>query len=62
MCTTTGSTAECLDENAVCTDETNRKKCRCRFCYYDNDLDNANVGGNCIRSRFLSDDLDIIFL
>jgi len=48
----TGAAIECLDSNSVCTTESGGgNKCRCTAQYYDNDLNDGNVGGTCVSSK-----------
>ena len=47
-CTNANSTTDCLDSNSECTTVDSSTKCRCTSQYYDNDLDDSNVGGVCV--------------
>ena len=51
-CTSPGAATGCLDSNSICTAESGGgNKCRCTALYYDNDLDDSNVGGTCTPSK-----------
>ena len=50
-CTAAGTNTECLDSNSKCTTVDSSTKCRCTAQYYDNDLDDSNVGGVCVPSK-----------
>lgn len=50
-CNTTGTARECSDSNSVCTTVDSSTKCRCTAQYYDNDMNDDNVGGVCTLSK-----------
>ena len=50
-CSTVGTTRECLDSNSECTTESGGNTCRCTAGYYDNDMNDDNVGGVCTLSK-----------
>ena len=50
-CSTVGTARECSDSNSNCTTVDSSTKCRCTAQYYDNDMNDGNVGGVCTLSK-----------